>query len=204
VKLKAEFPNESLQLWPGQFVNVKLLVGTLKDATVVPTASVQRGPNGTFVYVANDDNTVSVRPVSVSQQDDVRAVLIDGVDTGERVVTTGFAQLNDGTRITIGTQEKLDRPAGSERRRKGPIPTAAAEPKPTTAEPKSAKAEQAQDKSRQAETAATASPATPAKSGNTAASTSVTTNGTAPSERPAAANGATPRSASQKRSTAAP
>ena len=136
VKLKAEFPNQDLQLWPGQFVNVKLLVDTLKDATVVPTASVQRGPNGTFVYVANDDNTVSVRPVGVSQQDDVRAVLVDGVDTGERVVTTGFAQLNDGTRIAIGTAEKLERPAGSERRRKGQIPTADAEPKPAPPRPR--------------------------------------------------------------------
>jgi multidrug efflux system membrane fusion protein len=193
VKLKAEFPNESLQLWPGQFVNVKLLVGTLKDATVVPTAAVQRGPNGTFVYVANDDNTVSVRPVSVSQQDDVRAVLVDGIDTGERVVTTGFAQLNDGTRVTIGTQEKLDRPAGSERRRKGPIPTA-------EAEPKSAKAAQAEDKPRQGDTAAATPPSTPAKS----ATTSAATNGTAPSERPNATTTATPRSTSQKRSTAAP
>jgi membrane fusion protein, multidrug efflux system len=186
VKLKAEFPNESLQLWPGQFVNVKLLVDTLKDATVVPTAAVQRGPNGTFVYVANDDNTVSVRPVGVSQQDDVRAVLDDGVDAGERVVTTGFAQLNDGSRIAIGTQEKLERPAGSERRRKGPVPTADAEPKPPAA-----KAAQADDKPRQDETAATAS--TPG------ASASTSTNGTAPSGRAGATTGATPRSASQKR-----
>jgi multidrug efflux system membrane fusion protein len=190
VKLKAEFPNQDLQQWPGQFVNVKLLVDTLKDATVVPTASVQRGPNGTFVYVANDDNTVSVRPVAVSQQDDIRAVLVDGIDTGERVVTTGFAQLNDGTRIAIGTQQKLERPAGSERRRKGPIPTADAEPKPPAAN-----AAQAETKPRQGETAAAASPATP--------STSATTNGTAPSERPAT-SGATPRRGSQTRSTAAP
>jgi membrane fusion protein, multidrug efflux system len=190
VKLKAEFPNESLQLWPGQFVNVKLLVDTLKDATVVPTAAVQRGPNGTFVYVTNDDKTVSVRPVDVSQQDDVRAVLVDGVDTGERVVTTGFAQLNDGTRITVGTQEKLERPAGSERRRKGPIPTAEAEPKPPAA-----KAAQVED--RQGEPAAATSP-------GTAASTSATTNGTARPERPTATPGVTQRSATQKRSTAAP
>jgi multidrug efflux system membrane fusion protein len=187
VKLKAEFPNQDLQLWPGQFVNVKLLVDTLKDATVVPTASVQRGPNGTFVYVANDDNTVAVRPVSVSQQDDVRAVLVDGVDTGERVVTTGFAQLNDGTRITIGTVEKLDRPAGSERRRKGPIPTAEAEPKP-------AKAAQVEEKPHQGETAAAATP-TPAASASTSASTS----GTASSEQPTAATATTPRGAAQKK-----
>jgi membrane fusion protein, multidrug efflux system len=138
VKLKAEFPNESLQLWPGQFVNVKLLVDTLKDAIVVPTAAVQRGPNGTFVYISNDDGTVSVRPVTVSQQDDSEAVLISGGAEGERVVTTGFAQLNDGTRITIGTPENLERPAGSERRRRGPIapvPTAQTDQKaPETAQ----------------------------------------------------------------------
>jgi multidrug efflux system membrane fusion protein len=198
VKLKAEFPNESLQLWPGQFVNVKLLVDTLKDATVVPTAAVQRGPNGTFVYVANDDNTVSVRPVTVSQQDEARAVLADGIDAGERVVTTGFAQLNDGTRITIGTQEKIERPAGSERRRKGPIPTAEAEPKAPPA-----KAAQAEDKPRQGDTAAVANPAAPAAPATASAATNPSaTNGTAPAERPAA--GATPRSASQKRSTATP
>ena len=136
VKLKAEFPNESLQLWPGQFVNVKLLVDTLKDATVVPTAAVQRGPNGTFVYIANDDGTVSVRPVAVSQQDDSEAVLVSGAAAGERVVTTGFAQLNDGTRISIGTPENLERPAGSERRRRGPIaatPTVQADQKPAPA-----------------------------------------------------------------------
>jgi membrane fusion protein, multidrug efflux system len=134
VKLKAEFPNESLQLWPGQFVNVKLLVNTLKDAIVVPTAAVQRGPNGTFVYVANDDDTVSVRPVTVSQQDDTEAVLVSGVTVGERVVTTGFTQLNDGTRIAVGTPEKLERPAGSERRRKGPAPTAQTDQKPAAPE----------------------------------------------------------------------
>jgi membrane fusion protein, multidrug efflux system len=192
VKLKAEFPNQDLQLWPGQFVNVKLLVDTLKDTTVVPTAAVQRGPNGTFVYVANDDSTVSVRPVAVSQQDDVRAVLADGVDTGERVVTTGFAQLNDGTRITIGTQEKLERPAGSERRRKGPIPTAEAEPKPSAA-----KAVQAEEKPLQGDAAA-------APSAPVAPTSATTTNGTAPPMRPTATTGATPRGASQKRSTAAP
>jgi len=60
VKLKAEFPNNDLQIWPGQFVNVKLLVDTMRQVIVVPTAAVQRGPNGTFAYVANDDNTVAV------------------------------------------------------------------------------------------------------------------------------------------------
>ncbi len=158
VKLKAEFPNEGLQLWPGQFVNVKLLVDTLKDVIVVPTAAVQRGPNGTFAYMANDDGTVSVRPVTVSQQDDSEAVLISGAAEGERVVTTGFAQLNDGTRISIGTPENLERPAGSERRRRGPIaptPTAQADQKaPETA--------QAREPPSQADAAGVEKPSAPA------------------------------------------
>ncbi|HMA72867.1 MAG TPA: efflux RND transporter periplasmic adaptor subunit [Xanthobacteraceae bacterium] len=135
VKLKAEFPNPDLQLWPGQFVNVKLLVDTLRQVVVVPSAAVQRGPNGTFTYIANDDNTaVTVRPVTVAQQDDVQAVIADGIDDGERVVTTGFAQLTDGAKITIGTQEDLQRPAGSERRRGPPrgTPSVRSEPAPRT------------------------------------------------------------------------
>jgi multidrug efflux system membrane fusion protein len=135
VKLKAEFPNKDLQIWPGQFVNVKLLVDTLRQVIVVPTAAVQRGPNGTFAYVANDDNTVTVHPVTVAQQDDVEAVIAAGLDEGERVVTTGFSQLNDGAKIAIGTQDDLQRPAGSERRRRGTpreTPAARSEPTPRT------------------------------------------------------------------------
>ena len=132
VKLKAEFPNKDLQIWPGQFVNVKVLVDTLQQVVVVPSAAVQRGPNGTFAYVANEDNTVTVHPVTVVQQDDVQAVIASGIDDGERVVTTGFSQLTDGAKIAIGTQEDLQRPAGSERRRGPPreTPSARSEPPP--------------------------------------------------------------------------
>ncbi len=115
VKLKAEFPNADLQLWPGQFVNVKLLVDTLHNAIVVPSAAVQRGPSGTFAYVASDDSTVTVRPITVAQQDDTHAVIVSGVAEGERVVTSGFAQLSDNAKITIVTRESLEQPADSER-----------------------------------------------------------------------------------------
>jgi membrane fusion protein, multidrug efflux system len=131
VKLKAEFPNKDLQIWPGQFVNVKLLVDTLRQVIVVPSAAVQRGPNGTFAYIANDDDTVTVHPVTVSQQDDIEAVIAEGIGEGERVVTTGFAQLTDGAKITIGTQENLQRPAGSERRRGPPRETPSVRSEPT-------------------------------------------------------------------------
>lgn len=104
VKLKADFPNKDLQLWPGQFVNVRLLIDTLKQAIVVPTAAVQRGPNGTFVYVVDGDS-VSVRQVTVTQQDETHAVIATGLSSSDRVVTTGFAQLADGTQITVGSAE---------------------------------------------------------------------------------------------------
>ena len=103
VKLKAEFPNPALQLWPGQFVNVQLLVDTLKGVVVIPTGAVQRGPNGTFVYVVKDDNTVAMRPIVVQKQDETQTVVKSGVAPPERVVTTGFVRLTDGSKITIGS-----------------------------------------------------------------------------------------------------
>ncbi|MGE5778389.1 MAG: efflux RND transporter periplasmic adaptor subunit [Hyphomicrobiales bacterium] len=105
VKLKAEFPNNNLQLWPGQFVNVQVLIDTLRQVVVVPTAAVQRGPNGPFVYVLKEGNTVTVRRVTLTQQDDVRAVVATGLQAGERVVTTGFARLTEGTQVAVSEAE---------------------------------------------------------------------------------------------------
>jgi multidrug efflux system membrane fusion protein len=103
VKLKADFPNEKLALWPGAFVNARLLVETLKDVLVIPTAAVQRGPDGTFVYVVTADSTVAMRKVKVAQQDDVRAIIDDGAAAGDKVVTTGFARLQDGAKVTVSS-----------------------------------------------------------------------------------------------------
>ena len=107
VKLKAEFPNAEVQLWPGQFVNVRLLVDTLKQVVVVPTAAVQRGPVGTFVYVVQQDNAVAVRQVSISQQDETQTVIARGLAQNERVVTTGFARLAEGTKVTVTNAEDV-------------------------------------------------------------------------------------------------
>ena len=74
---------------------------TLKQVVVVPTAAVQRGPNGPFVFVVKDDNTVAMRPVTVTQQDEGQSVIATGLQSGERVVTTGFNQLADGTRVSV-------------------------------------------------------------------------------------------------------
>jgi multidrug efflux system membrane fusion protein len=105
VKLKAEFPNANLQLWPGQFVNVRVLIDTLRQVVVVPTAAIQRGPNGTFVYVATAEGTATVRPVTLAQQDDVQSVIASGLQTGERAVTTGFARLTEGTAVSVSSAE---------------------------------------------------------------------------------------------------
>jgi multidrug efflux system membrane fusion protein len=102
IRLKAEFPNADLQLWPGQFVNVRLLIGTLKDVVTIPTGAVQRGPNGTFVYVVKDDNTVGIRPIVVQKQGENKTVVKSGLSPPERVVTTGFVRLTDGSNVAIG------------------------------------------------------------------------------------------------------
>jgi membrane fusion protein, multidrug efflux system len=107
VRLRAELPNDRLQLWPGQFVNVRLRVETLPQAVVVPTSAVQRGPNGTFVYMIGGNNAVSARLVTVTQQNDTDAVIASGLEPTERVVTTGFANLAEGTRVDIGTADNL-------------------------------------------------------------------------------------------------
>jgi len=124
VKLKAEFPNPAAALFPNQFVNVRMQVETLKGATVVPTAAIQRGSVGAFVYRVNDDNTVTVRPVKLGPAEGETTVVTSGVAPGERVVVDGLDKLKDGASI-----EPIDRtaqpaatpraPRGDGERRKG-------------------------------------------------------------------------------------
>ena len=96
------------------------LIDTLKDVVVIPTGAVQRGPNGTFVYVVKDDNTAAMRPIKVAKQDEIQAVVGSGVTPPERVVTTGFARLTDGSQVSIatgnGAPAPAARPPGSRRR----------------------------------------------------------------------------------------
>jgi multidrug efflux system membrane fusion protein len=106
LKLKAEFPNANFQLWPGQFVNVRLKVDTLSQAIVVPTSAVQRGPAGTFSYVIGDGDIVTAKPVVVTQQNETDAVVASGLSPSDRVVTTGFANLSDGAKVIVGKEEQ--------------------------------------------------------------------------------------------------
>ncbi|MCJ9752833.1 efflux RND transporter periplasmic adaptor subunit, partial [Neorhizobium sp. BETTINA12A] len=105
VRIKANFPNDKLALWPGAFVNARLLVETLKGVIVVPTAAVQRGPNGTFVYLLKPDQTVGMRMVKLGQQDDVQTVIAEGVADGDKVVTTGFSRLRDGEHVEVAASQ---------------------------------------------------------------------------------------------------
>jgi multidrug efflux system membrane fusion protein len=101
VRLKGTFSNTPLRLWPGQFVNIRLHLKTLQDATVVPAVAVQQGASGRFVYVATPENTAKLTPVTVTQEDERQAVIAAGLQPGDRVVTTGFANLQDGARISL-------------------------------------------------------------------------------------------------------
>src|SRR4051794_6475314 len=106
LRLKAEFPNTNFQLWPGQFVNVRLKVETLPKAIVVPTSAVQRGPAGTFSYVIGDGDIVTAKAVTVIQQNETDAVIGSGLTPSDRVVTTGFANLADGSKVVVGRDDQ--------------------------------------------------------------------------------------------------
>jgi multidrug efflux system membrane fusion protein len=98
-KLKAVFDNTDNKLWPNQFVNADLLLETRKNSTVVPTAAVLRGPQGTFVYTVNPDKTVKDRQVTISLTQGDTTVIADGVNPGETVVTDGQDKLQTGSHI---------------------------------------------------------------------------------------------------------
>lgn len=102
VLLKATFDNEGERLWPGLFVDVVLVLEQQRDRLVVPAAAVQTGQIGTYVFVVKDDQTVELRPVKVARQDERDAVLTDGVQAGETVVTDGQLRLVPGTRVEAG------------------------------------------------------------------------------------------------------
>ncbi len=112
IKLKAEFPNAKLQLWPGQFVNLRVLVDTQKQVVVVPTPAVQRGPTGIYVFVVKPDNTVAQRVVTTGMQTDAVSVILTGVTPGDRVVTTGFARLQDGGKVYVAPSAAPAGPGG--------------------------------------------------------------------------------------------
>jgi multidrug efflux system membrane fusion protein len=109
IKLKARFPNADLALWPGQFVSTTLHLGVIKDALIVPTPAVQRGPSGAFVYVVDSASKVTMRPVRPTRQTETESAIAEGLEADEMVVTSGFNRLSDGA--TVRVDEALSVPA---------------------------------------------------------------------------------------------
>jgi len=99
--LKGEFPNTDGKLWPGEFVEVSLVLTVQKDAIVVPAPAVTTGQQGTFVYVLNPDSTATIRPVVVARSDDAIAVIAKGVQPGETVVTDGQSRILPGSHLVV-------------------------------------------------------------------------------------------------------
>ncbi|HST01773.1 MAG TPA: multidrug transporter subunit MdtA, partial [Usitatibacter sp.] len=102
VKLRAQFPNPQGQLFPNQFVNVRMIVYTLKNAVTVPTAAIQRSSTqGTIVYVVQDDSTIAVRPVKTGPAEGEFTSIESGVKAGERVVTDGVDRIREGMKVEV-------------------------------------------------------------------------------------------------------
>jgi multidrug efflux system membrane fusion protein len=111
-RARADFANDDEILFPNQFVNIKLLANTLHDATVIPTAAVQRGAPGTFVYVVETDDTVSVRPVKLGPSQGERVAVSSGLQPGEQVVVDGADKLRDKAKISLRSAAE-EQPAGT-------------------------------------------------------------------------------------------
>jgi multidrug efflux system membrane fusion protein len=105
VKLRALFDNADESLFPNQFVNAQLLVDTMHGATIIPTAAVQRGAPGTYVYLVNADDTVSVRPVKLGPSNGERVAVKEGLAPNDMVVVDGADKLRDGAKVTLPAKE---------------------------------------------------------------------------------------------------
>ena len=104
-KLRAMFENKDDALFPSQFVNVRLLVDTLKDVVVVPNAALQLGAAGAFVYLVQDDSTVAVRKVTPGSSDATLTVIESGLQAGDKVVVDGVDRLREGAKVRVAAAE---------------------------------------------------------------------------------------------------
>ena len=112
-KLKAVFDNPDNSLWPNQFVNAHLLLKTLKDAITAPAAAMQRGPDGTFTYVVDANNTVQMRPVQIALTQGATVVVASGLQAGDKVVTDGQEKLQSGSKVDPKAPAQQRQPSGN-------------------------------------------------------------------------------------------
>ena len=106
LKLRAIFANPDELLYPNQFVNARLLVNTLHDTVRVPAAAIQRGEPGTYVYLIDAANKVSVRPVRLGPTDEGQVAVLSGLQAGDRVVVDGTDRLRDGAAVIVADTAK--------------------------------------------------------------------------------------------------
>ena len=111
-RLKATFPNLHNTLWPGQYVNARVLVRVAHNALTLPTAAVQLGPHGPFTYVVKADSTVEVRPLKIGEQSGGMTVVDSGLALNERVVTSNQYRLQPGAHVRVNAADASTRPAG--------------------------------------------------------------------------------------------
>jgi multidrug efflux system membrane fusion protein len=110
VKLKAQFANDGTTLFPNQFVNVRMKLDTVRDATVIPASAVQRGSQGMFVYVVQADQTVKLRPVKLGPVDGQRQAIAEGLAPGDLVVSDGMDRLREGAMVEVTTSRPEFKP----------------------------------------------------------------------------------------------
>lgn len=123
VKVKAIFANKDGALFPNQFVNVRLVVHELKAAVVIPSAAVQRGAKGSFVWLLKEDKTVGMRPVELGAADGDRIPVLNGLAAGEQVAVDGFDRLREGAKVEVVSRESRgvkEGPGGKRGGRRGP------------------------------------------------------------------------------------
>jgi len=104
IRLKAVFPNPRNKLWPGQYIDARVLVRTDKSALTIPSAAVQRGPDGMFTYVVKNDSTVEMRPLKVGEESGSLMVVQNGITEGERVVTSNQYRLQPGAHVKVSRE----------------------------------------------------------------------------------------------------
>jgi multidrug efflux system membrane fusion protein len=120
VKLKAQFPNDDSNLFPNQFVNVRMLIDTRRDVTTVQSAALQRGTKGLFVYVVKEDRTVTLRDVKTGPTEGDSTVIESGVEAGELIVTDGMDRLREGAKVEMPDRTAAPAKGGGDgTRRKG-------------------------------------------------------------------------------------
>ncbi|HEY7172397.1 MAG TPA: efflux RND transporter periplasmic adaptor subunit [Vicinamibacterales bacterium] len=101
IEMRGTFANEDRRLWPGQFVNVTVTLGTEENATIIPSSAVQNGQQGAFVFVVKQDNTVDLRPIEIARSAGPQTVVRTGLTPGETVVTEGQLRLVPGSRVGV-------------------------------------------------------------------------------------------------------